>query len=192
MRAFSFKSNEERKKKWLASGELSFAPGAGWWWMVQAVNGQLWDIRVISSGLILVVGNTFTVVRAHIGIQSIHGHEAEGRKNIFWGKSINNHCLCWTCFHIVTWELGVSQSVRNENTGHPELIIIWICDLSPDLKSHTCLSKWPGRRQSLLVWGQFWHDRKEHKHVWMILFQTKIYMKLWNIHLMVWQEEREQ
>ena len=159
--------------------------------MVQAVNGQHWDIRVISSGLILVVGNTFTVVRAHIGIQSIHGHEAEGRKNSFWGKSINNHCLCWTCFHIVTWELGVSQSVRNENTGHPELIIIWICDLSPDLKSHTCLGKWPGRRQSLLVWGQFWHDRKEHKHVWMILFWTKIYMKLWNIHLMVWQEGRE-
>ena len=113
-----------------------------------------------------------------------------GRENIYksvLGKSWGNQWIsCWKCFHVATWGLGVSQSVRNENTGHPD--IIWIC--ACDWKSPTCLCKWPGRRQSPMAWGQSWRDGKEHKHVWMILFRTKIYMKLLNIHSMVWQGRR--
>ena len=140
-----------------------------------------------SRSWLLVVGNTFTFVRAHIGIQSIHGHEALGAEGTFTKASWGNQWMsCWKCFHVVTWVLRVSQSVRNENTGHPD--IIWICPC--DWKSHTCLYKWPGRRQSPMAWGQFWRDRTKHKHVSMILFWTKIYMKLFNIHSMVWQGRR--
>lgn len=163
-----------------------------WRALLRSWGGQLWQwiVNPETTGRrswLLAVGNTFTVVRAHIGIQSIHGHEALGAERTFTKASWGNQWIsCWKCFHVATWGLGVSQSVRNENTGHPD--IIWIC--ACDWKSPTCLCKWPGRRQSPMAWGQSWRDGKEHKHVWMILFRTKIYMKLLNIHSMVWQGRR--